>query len=288
MIVIDDGSTDDGAEVVEAIRDQRIRLIRQTNAGVSAARNRGIATARANLIAFLDADDEWLPEHLAAAKRLAERHPECGAYATALCRVVREGVVERFRYRGIPAPPWEGVIPNYFQSGLGKWPVHSSTAVVWRKVFDDVGGFPEGEREGEDLDQWCRIALKYPIAFSNYGGAVYHLDASSLNTRHIDPERCYFRLFKTLENSLRSRTFPPGVSCRDIVDYRNKQVIGLASLALSRGERQPARAILKHATLTKWSHGDLLTCYVLSYTPPAILNVAISIKRSLHLTRRET
>ncbi|MGI6022871.1 MAG: glycosyltransferase family 2 protein, partial [Methanoculleus sp.] len=61
VIVIDDGSTDGGAEIVRRLDDTRIRVIRQENRGVSAARNRGIESARTDFIAFLDADDEWMP-----------------------------------------------------------------------------------------------------------------------------------------------------------------------------------------------------------------------------------
>ena len=63
IVIVDDGSTDNSVEEVEKFDDSRIRLIHQTNAGVSAARNRGIEEARGELIAFLDADDEWKPEY---------------------------------------------------------------------------------------------------------------------------------------------------------------------------------------------------------------------------------
>jgi glycosyltransferase involved in cell wall biosynthesis len=64
VIVIDDGSTDDGAAIVTGYPDARYRLIRQANAGPGAARNTGIAQSRGEFIAFLDADDEWLPTYL--------------------------------------------------------------------------------------------------------------------------------------------------------------------------------------------------------------------------------
>ena len=64
VIVVDDGSTDNGAEIVRSYKDRRLRFIRQANAGPGAARNHGIQESRAPLLAFLDADDEWLPEFL--------------------------------------------------------------------------------------------------------------------------------------------------------------------------------------------------------------------------------
>ena len=79
VIVVDDGSSDGGMQVVESFDDQRIRLVRQENAGPGAARNRGIAEARGELVAFLDADDEWVPDYLAHAVRLLDQHSEAAA-----------------------------------------------------------------------------------------------------------------------------------------------------------------------------------------------------------------
>src|SRR5438067_6268305 len=86
VIVVDDGSTDDTREVVGAYRDERVRYVHQENAGLSAARNTGIRNARFAFVGFLDADDEWLPDMLAAAMERFANLPErfaiiaCGSF----------------------------------------------------------------------------------------------------------------------------------------------------------------------------------------------------------------
>jgi glycosyltransferase involved in cell wall biosynthesis len=77
--VVDDGSTDGDGEIVEAVQDPLIKLVRQENQGVSVARNRGIELARGELIAFLDADDAWEPRYLEEICSLRRRFPEAGA-----------------------------------------------------------------------------------------------------------------------------------------------------------------------------------------------------------------
>ncbi|MFA6873908.1 MAG: glycosyltransferase family A protein, partial [Bacteroidaceae bacterium] len=82
IVVINDGSTDNSASIVESIDDTRIKLINQKNTGVSAARNKGIAESKYDFIAFLDADDEWKENHLAIIASLIEKYPLCGVFAT--------------------------------------------------------------------------------------------------------------------------------------------------------------------------------------------------------------
>ena len=179
IIVIDDGSTDNGAEVVRSLSDSRIRLIQQKNAGVSAARNKGIELANTDLIAFLDADDAWKPKFLETILRLRKKYPAAGAYATAYEMVFPSGKVGVPKFKAIPSSPWEGLIPSYFRSALGTPPVYSSAIAVPKTVFRVVKTFLTGEPLGEDLDMWGRIALKYPIAFSWVIGATYYMDVNS-------------------------------------------------------------------------------------------------------------
>jgi len=177
IVIVDDGSTDNSAEIVKNFADTRIRLIQQENFGVSAARNKGIKEAKADLIALLDADDEWTPSFLETILRLIEKYPEAGAYATALDKS-RNGKIEPSNYKEIPPAPWEGKIPNYFLAGAtGDSPVCSSTVCIPKKIFRELGTFPVGSQSGEDLDMWGRIALKYPIAFSWSGRAIYYEDS---------------------------------------------------------------------------------------------------------------
>ena len=81
IVIVNDGSTDGSVEEIEKVQDDRIRLVHQPNAGVSAARNRGIEEAKGDLIAFLDADDEWKPEYLATQYHLFQKYPECSVFA---------------------------------------------------------------------------------------------------------------------------------------------------------------------------------------------------------------
>src|SRR5437667_8237163 len=74
LIVVDDGSTDEGPRIVEAFTDLPIHLISQENAGPGAARNRGLELAQGELVAFLDADDEWLPNYLSESVRLLDEY----------------------------------------------------------------------------------------------------------------------------------------------------------------------------------------------------------------------
>ena len=169
ILVVDDGSIDGGAEVVAARTDATLRLIRQPNGGVSVARNRGVAEARSDWVAFLDADDEWLPGFLAAVSGMAARAPEVGVVFSNL-RLSSAG------------EPWltageSGRLRDYFdyfvaQRGHG---MSASSVLVRCEVLRRAGGFPAGRTHGEDLDTWTRLAWEAPVAYVPEVLAVYHV-----------------------------------------------------------------------------------------------------------------
>jgi glycosyltransferase involved in cell wall biosynthesis len=174
IIVVNDGSTDNGPKLVEAIGDPRIRLINQKNQGVSAARNLGIAEAKNELIAFLDADDEWLPEFLATVRRMVIRYPDCGLYATRYFLRSPSGHQKPAIVRGIP-DAFEGILENYFGiAARSDPPVWSSAACARKNVLRQIGGFPFGVKSGEDLLTWAKIAAHFSVAYSWSCLSIFH------------------------------------------------------------------------------------------------------------------
>jgi glycosyltransferase involved in cell wall biosynthesis len=182
IIVVDDGSSDKGLERVKSFQDSRIRLFSQENKGVSAARNKGIELARYENISFLDGDDIWKPDFLEVVGNLMEKNPENSFFATSFEKKERNGELLEAVHRGIPKAeePWEGIIDDFFYHSLQDMLVSCSAVVVKKKVFDRLGGFMEGIRYGEDQEIWTRIAMEYPLVFTNYVGMCYDRDADNV------------------------------------------------------------------------------------------------------------
>jgi glycosyltransferase involved in cell wall biosynthesis len=180
IIVVDDHSSDEGPEIVKSYNDSRISFIEQDHHGVSYTRNHGVDLAKSDFIAFLDADDEWMPNHLEILFRLKGEFPDAGIYTAAYKKYSKSGKLIYPHYWAIPKSPFEGILPNYFESAaLGPDPILVSVAAISKELFGETGGFPVGESMGEDVDLWAKIALKYPIAFSSEIGAIIHEEASN-------------------------------------------------------------------------------------------------------------
>lgn len=183
VIIINDGSTDRSCEIVASYAGQlgwegrnRIRIIDQVNQGVSAARNRGIEEGKSDLIAFLDADDEWLPRYLETILRLWASFPECDVFSTNYLFVEPEGKGYVPALRGVPGKPWEGILTNYFAvAAKSDPPLWSSAVSVTKKAITSVKGFPVGVTSGEDLLTWAKLAASYDIAYSTIPLAKFNM-----------------------------------------------------------------------------------------------------------------
>ncbi len=200
IIVVDDGSTDKTAEKIKDFGDQ-VRYIYQENAGASVARNRGVEAAGGEWIAFLDADDEWLPEKLGLQCALLGRNEHL-VWATA--NFYRCLCDESRRRADIDESLAENVLgwKEYFEDFLNTQLPHgcgwTGTMLVKRSILQDVGLFQASMFHGqEDTDLWWRIAYQYPeIGFNTEPLAIYHMNVSQSLTQHRLPHDIYIELIE--------------------------------------------------------------------------------------------
>jgi len=173
IVIVNDGSIDKSPDIVRAFKDPRIKVIDQYNAGVSAARNKGIAEAQADLVAFLDADDEWKPNFLETIMYLKDKYPFCCAYATSYLYL--DGNNYRAPLlRGLPENFMEGVLFDYFEiANRSDPPICSSAVALNKDAINEIGGFPVNIKSGEDLLTWARLASRCDIAYSTNHCAIF-------------------------------------------------------------------------------------------------------------------
>ncbi|MEG0153259.1 MAG: glycosyltransferase family 2 protein [Cellulosilyticaceae bacterium] len=184
IIIVNDGSTDNSVKEIEAMRDTRIRLIHQENSGVSAARNRGISEAKYELIAFLDADDEWKPQYLETQYELYRKYPNCSVYASNYEFRDNENHTHSTIIKKLLFDESNGILTNYFEiSSYSHPPLWTSAVMVRKEAIIKVGCFPLGVKSGEDLLVWARLAHHFEIAYNRKPLSVYQLVPDSLTDR---------------------------------------------------------------------------------------------------------
>lgn len=200
LLLIDDGSTDDDYDRY-ALQDQRIRVIHLTGTGVSRARNVGMAQARGELIAFLDADDVWFPGKLQAQVRHFDAHPEIGVVFGKFIRwhalphgefAPASSLIQDANHLTSAEPERSGWLYTKLLDGLL---VGMNTAVVRRSVYEAIGGFNEAMRQGEDYDFWLRASRIAKMHSLNGPVALYRIHAASAMHR-LSPQNHLANLLK--------------------------------------------------------------------------------------------
>ena len=169
IVVVNDGSTDNGVEVIQQhFSDSRIRIINQQNQGVSAARNNGVISSKNELIAFLDGDDELLPDFLSKMNESVAQFPEAGMYCCAGILRFPDGT------ESLRASEKYGrsiQLINYFENPY--FFTNSSSTVIRKSAFNKTAGFPVGMKINEDLVFFCSLAFIVPVAYCPIPLSVY-------------------------------------------------------------------------------------------------------------------
>jgi GT2 family glycosyltransferase len=164
IIVVDDGSTDGTPKILKSYGDC-IKVIRQDNMGVSAARNAGIKASGGDWIGLLDSDDEWLPDKITKAKIFHESNPQIKIFQT-------EEIWIRNGRRVNPKQKHQKHGGWILKQSLPLCIVSPSAAVIERKLFEEIGLFDESFPVCEDYDLWLRAARYYPIGLDREAGII--------------------------------------------------------------------------------------------------------------------
>lgn len=198
VIVVDDGSRDNTREVVATWQDRRLQYIRhERNKGGSAARNTGIRMAKGDYIAFLDSDDEWVPDKVARHLQEFGEHPQHAVVYSAVCHVFLDGTQE---VTGADGP--EGWI---FDKLLVRNAVGPTSAfVIKRASLEQVGGFDETLPSGQDYDLWLRLAQDFTFKRISDPLVIYHWHGDQISTNIDAKARGHLALMEKYEDEIAS------------------------------------------------------------------------------------
>ncbi len=184
LVIMDDGSKDGSfEEALKCITGRpSCHIYRQSNGGVSMARNNAVSLSQGTYLCFLDADDWWEPTFLEEMSKLIDEFPDAGIYGTNYTIVNETKRKTRVADIGVDQGFESGYI-NYCQvyAKTLAMPLWTGAVCVPRKVFDEMQGFPKGIKLGEDFLLWIRIALKYKVAFLNKPLSYYNQDVEATN-----------------------------------------------------------------------------------------------------------
>ena len=233
-IVADDGSTDETPDRVAALGDPRLRVVRQVNRGVAAARNHGVALSSSPWIAFLDSDDRWLARKMERQMAFMAENPTLQISQTDelwIRRGVRVNPMKKHRKSG----------GDLFARSLELCVISPSAAVLARSLFDEVGGFDETFPVCEDYDLWLRDTCREPVGFLPEALVVKHGGHDDQLSRRV-PVMDRYRI-RAIDKILRSGQLNAAQK-QAAVDQLACKCRIVAQGCLKRGKREEANDLL--------------------------------------------
>jgi len=267
IVIVNDGSTDNSFEIVSQYSDDRIRLYNQENKGVSKTRNAGIEYSKSELIAFLDADDYWHPNHLEELYQLYIDFPNCGLYANRYFMKISEENTIKTTYIQAVYDNFRGILPDYFLASM-QYRVGLTSAVAIPKKMVQGNFLFNPELNGqEDLELFTKIAIHKPVAITNKYTVEYNfaIENQLSKIQFIQKKIIKFDQFSADENKNKS--------LKKFLDlYRLEYALQFRII----GDIKESKFYLKDIT-TKIP----FKTRVLLVTPSYILRLLIKIKHAL-------
>lgn len=290
VIVVDDGSTDNSADIARSY-GSRVHVIVQQNQGVSGARNTALAAATAPYVAFLDQDDVWKPGKLRRQVELIERYPEVGMVFTDM-RIVRpdgtvieDGFLSSTKEYSTLERASLGENAFLIEAALGQAIgranfISPSTALVRRSALGEIGGFDEQFRLCDDADCWMRLLHRWrgiSIEETLVLSLMYSENASLVKWRGMLEER----LAIGEKTGKRPELFSPGTPDyfrkeRPLTHYR----LGIGELRA--GNVHKARSWFARSIREQW-HLTTVLAYASTWLPRFVRDRALRIKRAAGL-----
>ena len=267
LVLIDDGSVDGTKAQIEQFSDDRIRYIYQENGGVSAARNKGILESRGDYVCFLDADDEWKTEHLALLRSLIEKYSDCGLYITGYDIRLGNGEVVHKSQQILHA-----IAEEDFKSDDGYallnhhgYFLNTNTVCCRKDVFDKVGLFSVGVKNGEDDDMWYRIFAYYSLAVSKRVTTVYDRANCGATAQRGEVHETFF--LRRVDELLASNEVPAHRK-KSLLVWRERNKLSTARKYILVGEKKKAAKMIRtidYKKVKKKKLFETLLCLLLPY-----------------------
>ena len=238
LIVVDDGSKDNTAEIVRSLGrvDARVRLVQQANRGLAGARNTALRAARGDMLALLDSDDLWEPEFLAAQLAILEARPDIDIVTGNgwFLDGPRDGQLARPYPDGRPDPVLASIIGD-------EWSVFIMS-VMRRRVYTAIGPFDEAMRSNEDYDFWLRAAVAgFTFARNDQPLGYYRVRSDSLSASNVRMLRGILHVYRKLEPAIHDRPAELAILEQQVSRFETELLAAEARLAIEIADFEAAR-----------------------------------------------
>lgn len=273
ILVVDDGSTDRSLEIAKKFEAHNVHIITQKNAGVSVARNVGIKNANGTYVAFLDADDLWYPNYLETIDSLIEKFPQGGMYVTAYRIVMGEN---RYHYSARLSDE-DVCIDSYWTTFKNAYDiVWTSATVIAKDLIMKAGMFTPGEKIGQDLDLWARVAKNNPKVCYSPQICVDYSRGAEQNAR-TRVKIAYPKAFLSVLSEEMNNSKWTEEDKKWMLHKYNKKMIVYVFTSILAGQRKSAREVLSSWKKTHYNK-YIFPLWCVSFLPNKINNFIYGIR----------